>query len=379
MQANGGIMQDIESTGEGRARSGKARMEALSPEQRTALATKAAESRWQGERELTQQAERIFHATHTGELPLAGSIIQCAVLEDGTRVISRNAIFRAFGRTKRGRARDENRVPNMPSFADARNIQPFVESYVEGGLTTLVYKDLKGRVKAGYNALVLPQLCDVYLEARKQGLLTKSQQSLAIAAEILARSLSKVGIIALVDEATGYQEVRDRVALQEILNKYIGKELARWVNTFPQEFYKEIFRLKKWTFDPDSSRRPVLMATITIDLVYRRLAPGVLAKLQELSPRDDRGRRKHKLFQWLSDDVGHPALRDHLSNIIFLAKSQDDWESFRYAVDRAAPRFGDTLPLPLSDETPTGLGADHSIEPAPLLPQFSSVSLEKGD
>ena len=98
------------------------------------------------------------------------------------------------------------------------------------------------------------------------------------------------------------------------------------MSSFPQEFYKEIFRLKKWTFYPESTRRPLLMANITVDLVYRRLAPGVLARLRELSPKDEHGRRKNKLFQWLSDDIGHPALKDHLSNLVFLAKSQDDWE-----------------------------------------------------
>lgn len=363
-------MPDDELEITGRARSGKARMEGLSAEERSALASKAAESRWEEERHLTEQAEQVFKATHTGDLPLAGKIIQCAVLEDGTRVISRNAIFRAFGRTKRGRAKDETRVPDMPSFADAKNIQPFIGDFIEGGLKTLVYRDLKGRTRAGYNALVLPQLCDVYLEARRQGILTKSQQALAVAAEILTRSLSKVGIIALVDEATGYQEVRDRRALQEILNKYIGKELARWVSTFPQDFYKEIFRLKNWMFDPASTRRPVHMAQITVDLVYRRLAPGVLAKLRELSPKDEHGRRKHKLFQWLSDDFGHPALREHLSNLIFLAKSQEQWEAFVRAVDRAAPRYGDTLPIPYP-EAPA-LTAGFSSESEQLSEQSPS-------
>ncbi len=364
-------MPENEEGKSGRIRSGKARMENLSPEERSALATRAAASRWQAERSLAEQAEQIFQATHTGEIPLGGNVIQCAVLTDGTRVISRNAIFRAFGRTKRGRAKDESRVPNMPSFADAKNLQPFVSSYIEGGLKTMVYRDLRGRVMAGYNALVLPQLCDVYLEARRKGALTKSQEALAIAAEILTRSLSKVGIIALVDEATGYQEVRDRVALQQILNKYIGQELAKWVRTFPQEFYKEIFRLKGWAFDPDSSKRPILMANITIDLVYRRLAPGVLAKLKELSPKDEHGRRKHKLFQWLTEDIGHPALKDHLSGLIFLAKSQDQWDSFCRAVDRVVPRFGDTLPLSFPEET---LNVEaSSSEPQPPTSQSPSV------
>ena len=96
------------------------------------------------------------------------------------------------GEQKRGRAKDETRVPGLPSFADAKNLQPFIAEYVEGGLNTIVYRDLKGRIRAGYNALVLPQLCDVYLEARRQDLLTKSQQAVAVAAEILTRTSAKL-------------------------------------------------------------------------------------------------------------------------------------------------------------------------------------------
>jgi hypothetical protein len=113
------------------------------------------------------------------------------------------------------------------------------------------------------------------------------------------------------------------------------------------------------------------MANITIDLVYRRLAPGVLAKLKELSPKDEHGRRKHKLFQWLTEDIGHPALKDHLSGLIFLAKSQDQWDSFCRAVDRVVPRFGDTLPLSFPEET---LNVEaSSSEPQPPTSQSPSV------
>ena len=145
-------------------------MELLDPEQRTKLARQAAQVRWENRRQLLEGHEgEIFQATHTGELPIAGNIIQCAVLNDNerTRIISRNAIFRAFGRSKRGRARNESREPNMPSFIDAKNLQPFVSKYIEGGPKQIVYKDLKGKITTGYNALLLPQLCDVYLEARR--------------------------------------------------------------------------------------------------------------------------------------------------------------------------------------------------------------------
>lgn len=183
-------------------------------------------------------------------------------------------------------------------------------------------------------------------------MLTPSQMPIAIKADILMRGLAHTGIIALVDEATGYQEVRDRKALQEILDRYIGQELAKWVRTFPDDFYQEIFRLKKWEFKPGSNKRPMMMAKLTADLVYSRLAPGVLDELRKLTPKDDKGRRKNKLFQWLSPEFGHPVLKSHIAGITYLAKANDDWDYFYRAVTRVSPQFGKTMLLPIPDEPP---------------------------
>lgn len=119
----------------------------------------------------------------------------------------------------------------------------------------------------GWRAPLLPEVCKVFLSARDAGALLPSQIRTAQHCDILLRGMATVGIIALVDEATGFQYIRDRVALQEILDQYIGHELARWVRRFPKEFYEQIFRLKGWSYDPSSSKRPMLMAQITVDLV----------------------------------------------------------------------------------------------------------------
>lgn len=80
--------------------------------------------------------------------------------------------------------------------------------------------------------------------AREDGGLLPSQQHIAYRAEILMRRLTHVGIVALVDEATEYQEDRNRKTLQEILDKYLLPYRTRWGKRFPDEFDKEIFRLK---------------------------------------------------------------------------------------------------------------------------------------
>src|SRR5206468_6654276 len=143
-------------------------------------------------------------------------------------------------------------------------------------------------------------------DAKEAGKLTRNQEHIAQACKILQRAFAVVGIVALVDEATNYQEIRDRLALQEILRKYITGALFEWTRTFPLEFYKEIFRLKGWNWN--NGKMSGLVGTYTNDLVYARLAPGVLAELKRLNPPTESGNRRHRHHQYLTRDVGHPAL-----------------------------------------------------------------------
>src|SRR5262245_17296535 len=122
----------------------------------------------------------------------------------------------------------------------------------------------------------------------------------------------RVGIIALVDEVTGYQEVRDREALQAILDRYLRKAFAAWAKRFPDEFYKEIFRLRGWKWRGMEVNRPQCVANYTKDLVYKRLAPGILEELEARNPKNEWGHREARHHQWLTEDVGHPALAQHL-------------------------------------------------------------------
>ena len=165
------------------------------------------------------------------------------------------------------------------------------------------------------------------------------------ACDLVIRGLARVGIIALIDEATGYQEVRDRLALQKILDKYLTDEWAKWTKTFPDDYYKELFRLKGLPYPPTSSKRPGYIGHWTNDIVYTRLAPGVLRELKKINPRLPSGNRKRKFFQYLTSDWGNPALREHLSHTIFLMKACTVWEDFKRRLDRAAPKYGDTIPM----------------------------------
>lgn len=202
----------------------------------------------------------------------------------------------------------------------------------------------------GYEATILPEICDAILAAREAGKMNFQQDHIAKKAEILVRAFAKVGINALVDEATGYQEVRDREALQEILKRYISEELLAWVKTFPMEFYKQIFRLKGWNWN--AGRMSPIMGNIVNDLVYARLAPGVLEQLRKRNPVTEKGYREHQHFQHLTADVGHPALTRHLYELIGMARpfGFGEYAKFYELVERTFPKVNTSLLLPFEEE-----------------------------
>ncbi len=175
------------------------------------------------------------------------------------------------------------------------------------------------------------------------------------AADVLIRGLAQVGIIALVDEATGYQRDRAKDALQQILEKFIAKELRPWIKTFPEEFYENLYRLRGLQYPKDTVKKPSYFGHITNNIVYDRLAPAVLEELKKITPRNSEGRHKQQLHRRLSGDVGHPKLREHLASVITLMKICDSYPAFEAFLDKTHPKFNETLPLPLIDIPQSGL------------------------
>jgi hypothetical protein len=184
----------------------------------------------------------------------------------------------------------------------------------------------------------------VILTANDEGALATGQKRTAREADILIRGLATVGIVALVDEATGYQEVRKRDALASILEAFVAKELQPWLKTFPNDFYKEMFRLRDLPYD-GSVKRPQYFGNLTNEIVYSRLAPGVLEELKQVTPRDEEGRARHKYHQRLTQNVGYPKLREHLGSVVTLMKLSNGWDEFIAFLNRVHPRWDKTVPM----------------------------------
>lgn len=212
----------------------------------------------------------------------------------------------------------------------------------------------------GYDAELLPRVAEVYLlmrdELQKNNKpIPKQYAHIIHACDLVMRGLARVGIVALVDEATGYQEVRDRQALQAILDKFLRKEFATWAKCFPDDFYKEIFRLRGWSWKGMKINKPGIVAYYTKDIVYERLAPGLLNDLEHRNPKNEKGYRKAKHHQWLTDDIGHPALAQHLYNVIGFMKAFDSWDSFMARLDKAYPKLKEVKDYPLFKDLPPSI------------------------
>jgi len=290
--------------------------------------------------------EQLVQATNEGILPIGNVNLRVAVLKDGTRVLNRAGVFRAFGRTRRGRAlSDTTRVRGYPSFIDAQNLKPYISAELQKELTEFQYLSKSGRaIRNGFRAEILPEICDVYLRARHEKVLVKQQEHLAVAAEIIVRSLSKVGIIALVDEATGYQSERERDELQKILAAYISAELLPWTKRFPDEFYQQIYKLKDWEYNPRNHKHTQLVGKLTNQIVYELLPAGVLDELRKKNPIvESKKYRAHKHHQFLTIDIGNPNLEKHLSQLIVLMRISQDWQEFENHLIEAFPRYGDQM------------------------------------
>lgn len=335
---------------EKKAKGGFARAESLSPEQRKEIARKGAAARW--------NADEIPRAEYTGELKIGEMVFPCSVLSGGTRILTQSDFMKGMGMYYSGwvaknRTSEEDSA-EVPHFLSFKRLKPFVDRHL-GDMQSIIlkYRTATGGTAHGIRAEIIPKICEVWLDAEESVSLGVRQRKIVAQAKILMRSLAHVGIIALVDEATGYQAIRPKDALQAYLEQIIAKELAAWAKKFPDEFYENIYKLKSWPWPGMKKNRYSVVAHYTRDLVYERLAAGLLEELENKSPKKENGHRINKLHQWLTEDIGNPMLAQHMHSLIMFQRlalsSGFGWQRFVKMVDQVLPKKGTTLDIPFPE------------------------------
>lgn len=263
--------------------------------------------------------------------------IPCYVLDDGTRVFSGRGIQKAIGASVNTSGawlskfvKSEAISSNlMPGILEKLNAPIVFNRNTSGGSQSDTY---------GYEATLLIDLCDAIIKAYETRLL--NNETYYNNANSIIRAVAKVGIIALVDEATGYNKEKTRAKdeLQKFLDKFLSEEAARWIKVFDDLFFEDLYKMHNWTWT-QTSKRPGVVGKWINDIVYERIAPLVLAELDKKNPKNENGNRSKKHHQYLSREVGLPKLKQHLEGVHALAMaSKYDWTTFMHHMDNVYPK-----------------------------------------
>lgn len=299
------------------AKGGKARAENLTAERRSEIARKGALAKW---------STTIPHALCEGTIDFAGRQIACAVLDTKLRLLTQETFLTTLGRAAKAKGGQGSqrlmRVGGLPPFLAAENLTPFISDELRHAAMPVVFRTERGNKAYGYDARLLPMVCEVYLLARDAHLkalkeaqdrrargeqiearpiLLPAQERLVQTCDLLMRSMAKEHIVSLVDRATGYTEIEIRDELTKILAQYIAPHLMPYLPRFPDEFFKQVYRIHGWPYVPGNRKMPQYVGKFINKYVYGYLPPGILEKFNEINPVLESGWRATQNHRWLTD------------------------------------------------------------------------------
>ena len=319
----------------GRAKGGVARAAALSKGRRRSIASAAARARWSkpvdapppedddvevlapnGD-EFEGPTEGLPVAKYKGELNLLDMAVPCYVLSNGQRVIGRTSMTELLTGIRGG--------GGLEKYLDVRSLKPLIS--IESVLERMVpfrlpeVEGLERSVK-GLPADLAIDICRAFVSALESGFrpggvpMSPRRMEMALQASAFLGACAKIGLEALIDEATGFQYDRAQDALQVKLKAYFEDEMRKWEKTFPDELWVEFGRLTGWK--GTVSQRPKYWGRLVMELVYEYLDADVAEWLKENAPAPKHGQNYH---QWLSSQYGLKKLVEHIWMLIGVART----------------------------------------------------------
>mgnify|MGYP006361886375 FL=1 len=286
----------------------------------------------------------IGKVTHQGKWKVYDEFeIDCYVTDNGIRLLSLRGTARALDINGNG---GRALLRNLQS----KWIQPYISDQLKEWILWATNEKIKqidvlfGPAIIPFKASLFVDICKAYIAANNDKALSESLMRTYYRLILLMTAFAKVGIEAMVDEITGYQDDRRKDELQKILKLYISEEFLEWTKMFPEEFYEQIFRLKKWgSFKKAGQKMPQVVGFYTNDIVYERLPDKVLVELKKKVKKSENGNNLVKLHQGLSKDYGVLHLERHLIAVIALMKASTCWEHFLEMLDKTYKRFGQSV------------------------------------
>ena len=286
----------------------------------------------------------IGKVTHQGKWKVYDGLeIECYVTDKGIRLLSLRGTARALDINGNG---GRALLRNLQS----KWIQPYLSDQLKEWILWATNEKIKqidvlfGPAIIPFKASLFVDICKAYIAANNDKALSESLMRTYYRLILLMTAFAKTGIDAMVDSITGYKEDNRKEELLKILKIYISEEFLEWTKMFPEEFYEQIFRLKKWgSFQKAGQKMPQVVGFYTNDIVYERLPDKVLVELKKKVKKSENGNNLVKLHQGLSKDYGVLHLERHLIAVIALMKASTCWEHFLEMLDKTYKRFGQSV------------------------------------
>jgi hypothetical protein len=268
--------------------------------------------------------------------------LDCYVLSDGRRVLHKRGMAKALGMKSAG---GNVFLRAMQRKGLGSELSP---KLIEMLQSPIVFKPLAQDLGHGYDAQVLVEICKAIIRADDAGKLTATQSGLASQARALLQAFAKVGVVALIDEATGFQEIRGPEALRILVQQYIEEEKREWDKQFPDEYYDELNRVyghSRMTMTASGAviqNRPQHFAKFTRSFVYHPLENGiVLEELDRINPKvGPKGTRRARFHQHLTEGYGLEKLRRQVGEVLTLMKVSDTVGQFKKLFWKRFPTAG---------------------------------------
>lgn len=146
--------------------------------------------------EMENSESEITRARWCGVLPIDDMELPVFVLENGMRVISRTGMSGLLSDCGEG-----SHVKNhLQTAAFEQYLPPDLS-----GLTVEFTLQISNKRILGYTAETVLEICRAYVRALADGVPTTAhQKKIAVNASLFLSACAKVGLVALIDEATGY-------------------------------------------------------------------------------------------------------------------------------------------------------------------------------
>jgi len=342
---------------------GTARAESLSPERRQEIARSAASVRWKrtdvGALTDVERAELEIEAIQPdigmpvahwrGSLNIVGIDVPCYVLSDGQKIIGRTSATEVLTGIKGGGA--------LEKYLSVKALEPFVDiQHVAERFVPFRLLEVEGLERAvkGLPAELMIEVCQGFVAALQATFdpnsphprLTDRQREMAIKASVFLSACAKVGLEALIDEATGYQYERAEDALQVKLRAFIADELRAWEKTFPDELWLEFGRLTGW--ETPLRSRPKWWGKLVIEMIYDTLDADVAAFLKANKPAPG--------VQWHRQLTEHHGVRQLVSRCYEVVGMAKPCCTMRELRDKVALHYG-KRPVQITMYLPAAAGA----------------------